>query len=160
MYWIDEIYEYRNYCVCMTSWNNFYIVRAVVSSEQNILTVYFKPEKGDRVTLFKLRNQEPFPSNLHLQPFEFTNCNHLRIEVYGGSITISGDVPQAPPMRYENFLPNCPNHEIEVERDFDTEFIDGNKKINKPEKFRKNRNRSNINQNTPIFLEDIKEMHN
>lgn len=159
MYWIDEIYEQRNYCVCMTSWTKFYIVRAVVSSEQNILSVYFKPEKGDRVTLFKLRNQEPFPSNLYLQPFEFTNCNHLRIEVYGGSITISGDVPQAPPMRVENFLSNCPNHEIEVERNFETEFIDRDK-YKQAGKFQRKKNRSSINQNTPIFLEDFKEESN
>lgn len=118
MFWAEEIRHGNRYCVCKRKWR-FIKIKHIKIFHDN-LEIFVTPEGGERVLLLKLRNGESL-SNYLVNIIEDLNWQHVKIEVYGGEITIGGSIMHTTDKIYfkKDKLPNeCPFAEEE-----DWEFV-------------------------------------
>lgn len=108
MFWIDTIKDSHKFCTCQEAWSNLKILNATVSTSTSLLEVYATPEDGNMCLLLRLRNGESVPTSLN--EMNFKPHQHIKIEIYGGEVTIIGQVYDgAEKHRNRDAFPfNCP----------------------------------------------------
>lgn len=104
-FWVETIKHGYKYCICEHKWKNIKVVNYKIFHD--FLEIYLTPERGERVVLYKIRNGESFLlNNMTIGPFDW---QHIKIEVYGGDISICGVVRSSNPKKIPNhFATNCP----------------------------------------------------
>lgn len=88
MFWVETLNDLTKYCSCQGGWVHLQIINAYVEGI-NPLEVYMTPEDGNRCLVYRLARGRPYP-NSHYKEFMFSPWGHVRIEVFGGEITIAG----------------------------------------------------------------------
>lgn len=87
MFWVEKLNDTTKYCCCQGGWMHMQIINAIVEGIQ--LDVYMTPDDGNRCLVYRLARGRPLP-NANFKEFMFSPWGHVRIEVFGGEITIAG----------------------------------------------------------------------
>jgi len=116
MFWADNILHGYKYCICGRKWSSFKIIDWKIFHE--FLEIYLTPEGGEKTSVLKIRNGE-----LISKKFEISNLDwqHLKIEVYGGDISIIGKIRDASNKRRQ--MPNHFNIDCPFAEEDDWEMI-------------------------------------
>jgi hypothetical protein len=89
MFWIETIKHGRQFCFCELNWKTIKIINYKIFHD--FLEVYLTPENGEKVCFLKIRNGE---SISNLKDFIITSIEwqHMKMEVFGGEISICGKI--------------------------------------------------------------------
>lgn len=116
MFWVDNIKHGHKYCVCGLMWKTIKIVNYKIFHD--FLEIYLTPSGGEKVCILKIRNGESNTNALNHMMISLSVWQHIKIEVYGGDISIMGktNFGETPINIPDHFATNCP---FELEEDWE-----------------------------------------